>query len=65
MVAQCTQRRAGWQLCIGEGNDARVNCDEIGLLLQLLNIGQAEGIAKLGGEWADRIMAALVGAQLV
>ena len=40
-----------------------VNGDGIGLLLEFLNIRQAERVAQLGGEGADRVTAAFVRAE--
>ncbi len=65
MVAQGPDGRTGGQFHAGEGNDTRIDGDVIGLFFKFLHFGQAEGIAKLGGEGADRIMAAFVGAQHV
>ena len=65
VMAQCSQWRTGGQFCIGQGNDARVNRDEIGLLFQVEQICQAESVAEFGGEGPNRIIAALVGHQVV
>ncbi len=65
MVAQGPDGRTGRQFYAGEGNYTRIDGDVIGLFFKFLHFRQAEGIAKPGGEGADRIMTAFVGAQHV